>query len=271
MNRGTLSRRGFLQSSIATLGAVGLPAWYARELIAAEEVGKKANGDKIVFGVVGIGSPQSRSMRGVYPDSKRVAGLGWAAVCDVDALHLQTAKNYMKKEGHEVEGHHDFRQLNDRKDINAVLVATPDHWHALVAIDAMRKGKDVYCEKPLTLTVAEALAVQKVAKETGRILQTGSQQRTEMGNKFRWRWSWSRGPDRQDEADRMPDRFEPAESGDPRGQAARGPQLELLAWAVAGGPILDHRQERSLWSDQLPLRFPLVVPVFRRQNDRLGR
>jgi predicted dehydrogenase len=180
MNRGNLSRRGFLQASVAALGAAGLPAWYARPLIAGEEVGKKKDSDKIVFGVVGAGSPQSRSMKGVYPASKRVKGLGWVAVCDVDAKHVQVAKDILKKDGHEVEGYRDYRQLNDRKDVTAVLVATPDHWHALAAIDAMRKGKDVYCEKPLTLTVAEALAVQRVAKETGRILQTGSQQRTEM-------------------------------------------------------------------------------------------
>jgi predicted dehydrogenase len=178
MNRGTLSRRGFIQSSLAALGAAGLPAWYAQELIAAEEVGKKAGSDKIVFGVVGAGSKGGRA-QGVYGASRGVKGLAWVAVCDVDAKHVENAKTFLKKDGHDVEGYHDFRQLTDRKDITAVLVATPDHWHALIAIDAMRKGKDVYCEKPLTLTVAEALAVQKVAKETGRILQTGSQQRTE--------------------------------------------------------------------------------------------
>jgi predicted dehydrogenase len=178
MTRGTLSRRGFLQSSLAVLGAAGLPAWYARELVAAEEVGKKKSGDKIVFGVVGIGSHGGRA-QGVYHASRKVNDLAWVAVCDVDAKHVENAKGFLKKDGHDVEGCKDFRQLNDRKDITAVLCATPDHWHALVAIDAMRKGKDVYCEKPLTLTVEEALAVQKVAKETGRILQTGSQQRTE--------------------------------------------------------------------------------------------
>ncbi|HEX4589197.1 MAG TPA: Gfo/Idh/MocA family oxidoreductase [Gemmataceae bacterium] len=180
MNRGNLSRRGFLQASVAALGAAGLPAWYVRDLIAAEDAGKKNDNEKIVFGVVGAGSPQSRSMRGVYPASRNVKGLGWIAVCDVDAKHVDDAKRILAKDGHEADGYRDYRQLNDRKDITAVLVATPDHWHALVAIDAMRKGKDVYCEKPLTLTVEEALAVQKVAKETGRIFQTGSQQRTEM-------------------------------------------------------------------------------------------
>jgi predicted dehydrogenase len=178
MNRGNLSRRGFLQSSLAALGAAGLPAWYARGLLAAEAGKAKKAGEKIAFSIVGVGSKGGRA-EGVYHASRSVKDLAWLAVCDVDAKHVENAKGFLKRDGHEVEGHKDFRQLNDRKDIDCVLCATPDHWHALVTIDAMRKGKDVYCEKPLTLTVEESLAVQKVAKETGRILQTGSQQRTE--------------------------------------------------------------------------------------------
>jgi predicted dehydrogenase len=188
MNRGNLSRRGFLQASLTALGAAGLPAWYARELIAAEEAnaGAKKVGanDKIVMGVIGMGSPQSRSM-GVYRESKGVHEIEWAAVCDVDSVHVKRAQEFMKKEGHDCQTYKDFRQLNDRKDINTVLIATPDHWHAQCAIDAMRKGKDVYCEKPLTLTVEEASALMKVAKETSRVLQTGSQQRTDYNHMFR--------------------------------------------------------------------------------------
>jgi len=151
MNRGNLSRRGFLRASVAALGAAGLPAWYAGRVVAAEDAGRTKAGanDKIVMGVVGCGSPQSRSL-GVYGASKHIQDIKWAAVCDVDAKHLDHAKAFFKKEGHDVTGHRDFRQLLDQRDLTAVLVATPDHWHALVAVEAMRRGKDVYCEKPLT-------------------------------------------------------------------------------------------------------------------------
>jgi len=188
MNRGNFSRRGFLRTSLATLGAAGLPTWYAHELLAAEQQNaagqQPAANDKITMGIIGCGSPQSRSLQ-VVGEGSSVKEIQYVAVCDVDAAHLTRAKDVLKQRGFECSTHKDFREITDRKDINAVLVATPDHWHTQVAIDAMRKGKDVYCEKPLTLTVQEADAMVKVAKETGRVLQTGSQQRTVFRGMFR--------------------------------------------------------------------------------------
>ncbi|HTK78220.1 MAG TPA: Gfo/Idh/MocA family oxidoreductase [Gemmataceae bacterium] len=188
MQRGNFSRRGFIRASLTALGAAGLPTWYARELIAAveDEAGKKPAGanDKITMGVIGVGSPQSRSL-GVVGESRDVKDIEYAALCDVDARHLKHGQEVLKNRGFDCSTHKDFRELNDRKDINTVLIATPDHWHTLVAIDALRKGKDIYCEKPLTLTVEEALALMRAVKETGRVLQTGSQQRTVMGGRFR--------------------------------------------------------------------------------------
>jgi len=191
LQRGQLSRRGFLEGSLATLTAAGLPLWYAREVHAAEQAARavKAVGinGKLNFGWVGIGSPSSRALQ-IYGRAKakgNVERIAHVAVCDVDRRHVLRAQEVLKKDGYDVEAYSDFRKLTDRKDVDVVVVATPDHWHALIAIDALRKGKDVYCEKPLTLTIEEAIALKKVADETGRIFQTGNQQRSEYNGMFR--------------------------------------------------------------------------------------
>jgi predicted dehydrogenase len=185
MDRGNLSRRGFLQRSLGALAATGLPLWYAREALAdaeARKAGEKSPSanDRIVMGAIGIGSPQSRGMA-IMHDARGQKGVEYVAVCDVDKRHAERAAREI---GGDCKQYHDFRELLDRKDIDAVTIAVPDHWHALVAIDALRKGKHVYCEKPLTLTVAEGIALVKAAKETGRVFQVGSQQRSDRNFRF---------------------------------------------------------------------------------------
>jgi predicted dehydrogenase len=193
VEKGNLSRRGFLERSLAALGAAGLPAWYARDVLASEQPdsAKKTTSanDRLVMGIVGIGSPISRSLQVVDASRPSVKSgqLTFKRGCDVDANHRERGTKQMHNRGFKDFSAYtrDFRDLIDDKSLDAILVATPDHWHAQVAIEAMKAGKDVYCEKPLTLTVEEAVALMKTARDTGRILQTGSQQRTEYGGMFR--------------------------------------------------------------------------------------
>jgi predicted dehydrogenase len=122
----------------------------------------------------------------IYNEANRTKKARYVAACDVDKRHLDRGLGILKNNGStDPKGHKDYRELLDNKDIQAVTIAVPDHWHALVAIEALRKGKDVYLEKPMTLTVAEGQALVKVAKETGRVFQVGSQQRSEFGQRFR--------------------------------------------------------------------------------------
>ena len=189
LERGNLSRRGFMGQSLAGLTAMGLPLWYAREVHGAQvqtQVARaKKEGDKLNMGFIGIGSPQSRN-RALYGAAKKFNTVNCMAVCDVDAPHLASAADMLKKDKYEPKEYKDFRELLGNKDIDAVCIATPDHWHALVALEALKQGKDVYCEKPLTLTIHEALVLMKAVKDSKRVLQTGSQQRTEMGGMFRF-------------------------------------------------------------------------------------
>ena len=184
-DQGNLSRRGFMNRSLAGLTAAGLPLWYAREVHGSEMAARAAarRADKLNVGFIGIGSPDSRA-RALYGEFRRTNAMNCVALCDLDARHLEVANKMATGHQYSPKLHKDFRQLLAQSDVDTVVVATPDHWHAIVAIAALKAGKNVYCEKPLTLTVEEAVAMQKAVKETGKTLQTGSQQRTEMTTKF---------------------------------------------------------------------------------------
>ena len=109
-------------------------------------------------------------------DAKNAARFGRiVALCDVDASHLDAAK----KEWPGTTGYADFRKLLERADIHVVICGTVDHWHTLVSTAAMRAGKDVYCEKALTLTIDEGKRLVRTGRQTGRVLQTGTQQRSD--------------------------------------------------------------------------------------------
>jgi len=155
-----LSRRTFLAASA---GALAVPYFVPKSAFGAN--------DKVVTGHIGLGGQGTGNMGG-YADI--------AAVCDVDKLRLDKVVKGMEEKGTKVEGFGDYRKLLERKDIDAVVISTPDHWHAKTTIDACLAGKDVYCEKPLSLTIAEGRRMVEVARKQNRIVQTGSQQRSDV-------------------------------------------------------------------------------------------
>jgi predicted dehydrogenase len=172
VNSSKHSRRYFLKKSagIASAGLIA-PYFFATARSQAEESRSKNN--RPIFGCIGMGNMAFR-YGGEVTDSFNAAKYGdVAAVCDVDRTRAQEASD-----GGRRTIYHDYRKLLDRKDIEAVTIATPDHWHTKIAIDALRAGKDVYCQKPATLTIDEGKLLCKVVKETDRVLQVGTQQRS---------------------------------------------------------------------------------------------
>ena len=165
-----MDRRDFLKragSAGAALGAVG-SALGARPAKMATGRVIGAN-DRINIGLIGAGGRGSY-VAGVFQSVGEKANAQVLAVCDVYEKRKRLASEKFK-----AEGYLDWREVVARKDVDAVIVATPDHWHAKIALAAMDSGKDVYLEKPMCHTIDEAKQLVDTVKETGRVLQVGSQ------------------------------------------------------------------------------------------------
>jgi predicted dehydrogenase len=161
------SRRKFIQG-IAAAGAASVLLPSGRRAFAFE-----SPNDRPVFATIGLRN------QGWEITNKSFRFADFAAMADVDSRVLgENQAKAEKIQGKKPEGYKDYRKVLERKDIDAVMIAIPDHWHAKVAIEAMKAGKDVYCEKPLTLTINEGKLIEKVVKETGRVFQVGTMQRT---------------------------------------------------------------------------------------------
>jgi len=168
MKSHSISRRSFLQSTAVASAPFILPSgiWSADI---------KPN-DKIVVGFIGMGI-QNRGLQNRFMGDKNVVCV---AVSDCDTTRRNAARDRANKryQNEDCKAYVDFRELIARDDIDAVSIATPDHWHAIQTIAAVNSGKDVYCEKPLTHNVHESVEVMKAVKKNKAILQTGSMQRS---------------------------------------------------------------------------------------------
>jgi len=176
-----ITRRDFIRKTAAF--AVSAP------YVIAHSAGQAAPSDRIVMGTIGPGMQGKGLLRQFmgFPDTQMVA------VCDVSTIRRENARDLVErryareKKSGTFKGcamYKDFRKLLARKDIDAVIIAVPDHWHAIPVITAAKEGKDVYCEKPLSLTIREARAMANAVRKYKRVFQTGSQQRSENEGRF---------------------------------------------------------------------------------------
>jgi len=173
------TRREFFGKMARGAAAAGA-AFAMPSVVSARALGradKAPASERLTMGFIGVGGMGSGHL-GAFLYRREVEVL---AVCDVYEPHRMRAK---ERAGDRCAVYNDFRDLLDRKDIDAVLIATPDHWHVLVAIAACQAGKDIYCEKPLTLTIEEGRALVNAVRRYGRVFQTGSQQRSEDNFRF---------------------------------------------------------------------------------------
>jgi predicted dehydrogenase len=155
-----ITRREFIGRTVAGAATAGLA-------LTAPAIGRVASpNERVTVGIIGAGIRGLEQMKAVLTVKGNVA-----VVCDLYDGHFRRANEIQAN----TPTTREFREVLDRKDLDAVVIATSDHWHAPIAIAAMQAGKDVYCEKPMTHTIPEALEMVRTSKETGRVVQVGSQ------------------------------------------------------------------------------------------------
>jgi predicted dehydrogenase len=172
------TRRDFLKLSAAAAATIGFPT-----IVPASVFGQTAPSNRINVGAIGVGRiSRGHDLPGIWQfDQARIM-----AVCDLDAKRVEEAKtlinsyNWKKtaKPYDGVTGYHNYHELLANKDVDAVVISTPDHQHAILAVDAVHARKDVYLQKPASLTIAEGRAMSNAVMASGQILQVGSQQRS---------------------------------------------------------------------------------------------
>ena len=180
-----LSRRYFLQKGFAASAACAVPF-----IVPSSVFGQASPGNRITVGAIGVGR---QCFEADLPEILGFRDVQVVAVCDVDNKRLENARRLVdrayaaKSNAGEFKGcavYSDFRGLLARRDMDAVLVCPPDHWHAIVAIAAAKAGKDIFVQKPLTYTIEEGRVLSDTVRRFGRVLQVGSQQRSDA--KFRF-------------------------------------------------------------------------------------
>jgi predicted dehydrogenase len=175
-----ITRRTFLQGAAAL--AFGAP--YVVSATAMGAGPRKSPAERINIASIGVGNQGGGHLGGLVKNGDAQV----VAICDVDAKYRTAGVNRANQAYAEelksasykgCEGYNDFREVLARPDVDAVVIAVPDHWHAPIAIAAARAGKDIYCEKPMTLTIAEGRAMVNAVRRCGRVFQTGSQRRSQ--------------------------------------------------------------------------------------------
>jgi myo-inositol 2-dehydrogenase/D-chiro-inositol 1-dehydrogenase len=164
-----MNRRDFLQRGSGAAAAMGLAPYIFTSSADARDKPRSKN-DRLSIGAIGM-----RYQGSVITEKAQPYG-DVVAICDVDRQIAEKAKEQF---GGKAELYEDYRKLLDRKDLDVLMIGTPDHWHTKMVVDACRAGLDVYVEKPLTLTVDEGKLLTKVVEETGRVVQVGSWQRSD--------------------------------------------------------------------------------------------
>lgn len=179
------SRRDFVKTAAA--GAAALSAMTSSTLLAADEKKaeeKKADAKPLRIGFIGVGK-MGKSHLDQFVGYKDFVV---TAICDVDTFRRELARKmvddkyaeFERKNVNPCKAYKHYRELLDDKDVDCVLIAVPDHWHVAIAMAACKAGKDIYCEKPLTLTIHEAKTIIETVRKYDRVFQVGSQQRTSM-------------------------------------------------------------------------------------------